>query len=216
MVGKCKYRFSSLIVHRLLSNPSYLTLRLTWELISLGGLAVGAASREAGFHPQWLGLRGTSKGGGHVAYRTAAWKPIPAGPDNPSAWHPVALKTHTLKLYTIQQINKTSLPITHIKLIRFNFNFLYTRTSYNIPITGPNMEGKLFFIICWRVLWSETKQLLYHTVMKFVNMFLKFFNSPLTGLQSLQEVKTNTNLQNEASELYLTEMTRSKMDTMTS
>ncbi len=154
-------------------------VRLTWELISLGGLAVGAARREAGSHLQWFGLRGTSRGGGHVAYPTAAWNRLQQvltthQPDIQSPWK------HTLKLYTIQQINKTNLHITHIKLIRFNFNFLFTRTLHNDTITSANMQtvfsspaegswGQRQSSCCTTLWWS------------LLICFLKFFNSPLIG-----------------------------------
>lgn len=158
-------------------------VRLTWELISLGGLAVGAARREAGSHLQWFGLRGTSRGEGHVAYPTAAWNRLQQvltthQPDIQSPWK------HTLKLYTIQQINKTNLHITHIKLIRFNFNFLFTRTLHN-DTNHQRKHANCVFITCWRVLRSETKQLLYHTVMKFVNMLFEVLQQPFNRVFSL-------------------------------
>lgn len=153
MVGKCRYRFSSVIVHSLLWNPLYFTLRLTWLLISLGGLAVGAASREAGFHPQWFGLRGTSRSGGHVGYPTAAWNRFQQvltthQPDIQSPWK------HTHSSYT--QYNRLTKPVYTLHTWSWLDSTLISSIlalCIMIPITSPNMEGNCVFITCWRVLW---------------------------------------------------------------
>lgn len=51
----------------------YKTARLTGELISLRGFAVGAAGGEAGPHSKRFGLRWTPRGRSHAAHPTAAW-----------------------------------------------------------------------------------------------------------------------------------------------
>lgn len=79
------------------------------------------------------------------------------------------------------------------------------------------MEG-ILLITFRRAFWPKTEQLLYQTVMQFVNMLLMEQTEVKQGLQSLKIKMFFTNLHIVASEQYLTEVSGSEIsiDTLTS